>query len=194
MATSKVVSINRQEDVIEGLLSNNQSVIRQLYVKNYPKIEALILKNNGNTQDAKDIYQEAFIALWKKVRSQSFELKNESAVDGFLYQVSKNKWMDHLRSAGYKKNVSYDLLTESGVEKIPEGVLDTAQEENKKLKQVLEAYKHLGYECKALLKKFYYEKQSMNDIASELLLDPASCRNKKYRCMQKLRELTLKNQ
>ena len=55
------------------------------------------------------------------------------------------------------------------------------------------AFKNLGEACKSLLSKFYFEKKSMNVIAKELALDSASTRNKKYRCMQKLREIALKN-
>jgi len=55
----------------------------------------------------------------------------------------------------------------------------------------MHAFKGLGAPCKDLLMKFYFEKKSMKDIAEELQLDAASTRNKKYRCMQKLRELAL---
>jgi len=55
----------------------------------------------------------------------------------------------------------------------------------------MEAFEGLGDACKTLLTKFYFEKKSMKEIAHELQLDAASTRNKKYRCMQTLRELAL---
>jgi RNA polymerase sigma factor (sigma-70 family) len=60
-----------------------------------------------------------------------------------------------------------------------------------KLEQARNAFKQLGASCKELLSKFYFEKMSLNEIASLLDLDAASARNKKYRCMQKLRGLAL---
>ena len=68
---------------------------------------------------------------------------------------------------------------------------DDILKENR-LQGVMQAFKDLGLPCKDLLTKFYFEKKSMNTIAEELQLDAASTRNKKYRCMQKLRELALK--
>jgi DNA-directed RNA polymerase specialized sigma24 family protein len=37
-------------------------------------VQALVLKNNGSADDAKDIFQEAMIVLFEKVRSGSLEL------------------------------------------------------------------------------------------------------------------------
>jgi len=185
------MGVSDQKRIIHALLNNDEKIIRMLYTKNYPKIEAMILKNNGNKEDAKDIYQEAFIALWKRVRQDNFEIKNESAMDGFIYRVAKNKWMDQLRSAGYKKNVSYDQLAEDGYESVADENTNQDDSNQNKLATAMHAFKNLGDECKNLLLKFYFEKKSMNEIAKELKLDSASTRNKKYRCMKKLKELAL---
>ena len=61
----------------------------------------------------------------------------------------------------------------------------------KRLLNGMKAFGNLGDSCKVLLMKFYFEKKSMNTIAEELDLDAASARNKKYRCMQKLRAIAL---
>ena len=55
----------------------------------------------------------------------------------------------------------------------------------------MEAFKNLGQPCKQLLTTFYFDKKSLRDIAVELSLDEASVRNKKYRCMEKLRNQVL---
>jgi len=64
----------------------------------------------------------------------------------------------------------------------------------KRLQDVMYAFGNLGATCKSLLTKFYFEKKSMNTIAVELQLHPSSTRNKKYRCMQKLKTLVLKSE
>ena len=53
------------------------------------------------------------------------------------------------------------------------------------------AFSTLGEACQELLVKFYFEKQSMTEIAESLNLDAASTRNKKYRCMERLRKKAL---
>ena len=69
--------------------------------------------------------------------------------------------------------------------------MEDYMEEDNKLKATMGAFAKLGSECKELLTKFYFEKASLRDIASELSLGEASARNKKYRCIQKLREIAL---
>ena len=176
---------------VEAIKFNDESALRTLYKNNYFKIETLILKNNGTVEQAKDIYQEAFIAVWKNVKQNKFSPENETAINGYLYTIAKNKWMDYLRSPAYKKRVSYDTV------KIAEPVyshsekLDNAEVFDKKLSVAMEAFEVLEEACKSLLIKFYFEKKSMREIAIELQLDAASARNKKYRCMQTLRGLAL---
>ncbi len=181
-------------EIVHAINAIDEKALKTLYVDNFQKIETLILKNSGTKEQAKDIYQEAFIAVWKNVKNNKFLPKNETAINGYLYTIAKNKWMDYLRSPAYKKQVSYD--TDKMAEPIhsPESIKSDTDDHDKKLSLAMEAFEELGESCKNLLTKFYFEKKSMKEIAIELQLDAASTRNKKYRCMQTLRELTLEMQ
>ncbi len=179
-------------ELVEAIKKNDTQVLKQLYVSNYPKIELLILKNSGSKDDAKDIYQEAFLAVWQNIKQNRFIPKNESSINGYLYTIAKNKWLDTLRSKGYKKTLVTSRLYHFEIkDEENNGINDDILKDNR-LQDVIQAFTHLGEACKNLLSKFYFEKKSMNLIAQELELDPASTRNKKYRCMKKLRELALK--
>ena len=178
--------------LINAVKLNDETVLKTLYQENYPKIENLILQNNGSRDHAKDIFQEAFITVWKNVKQDKFTPQNESSLNGYLYTIAKNKWMDHLRSKDYKK--TFRSLKEERIE-ASDGFLEKINDDKLKeerLKIGMQAFSDLADSCKVLLTKFYFEKKSMKTIAAELELDAASTRNKKYRCMQKLRELALK--
>ncbi|MCX7550802.1 RNA polymerase sigma factor [Xanthomarina sp. F2636L] len=179
--------------IIELIKINDEGVLKTLYQSNFYKIEAFVLKNSGTTEHAKDIFQEAFIAVWKNVKTNKFQPQNNHSLNGYLYTISKNKWMDYLRSKHHKKTVVTSKLNHfqiSNTDSLDKH--DDILKENR-LQDIMEAFKNLGLPCKNLLTKFYFEKKSMNTIAEELQLDAASTRNKKYRCMQKLRELALKD-
>lgn len=177
--------------IVEALTFNDEKILKDLYILNYQKIESLVLKNSGTKEQAKDIYQEAFIAVWKNVKAGRFIPENNTAINGYLYTIAKNKWMDYLGSSTYKKTISYDqLIKESDVE-VPENSVMDESDHEQKLSLAMNAFKKMDDGCKSLLTKFYFEKKSMKEIAEELSLDPASTRNKKYRCMQSLRDLTL---
>ena len=178
--------------IIELIKNNDERVLKSLYQSNFHKVEAFVLKNSGTKEHAKDVYQEAFITVWNNVKTNQFTPQNNHSLNGYLYTISKNKWMDHLRSKHYKKTVVASKLNHFEISnKETQESHDDILKENR-LQGVMQAFKDLGLPCKDLLTKFYFEKKSMNTIAEELQLDAASTRNKKYRCMQKLRELALK--
>lgn len=175
--------------IVNAINANNEKALKALYVDNYHKIETLVLKNSGTKEQAKDIYQEAFITVWKNVKNNKFLPENETSINGYLYTIAKNKWMDYLRSPAYKKRVSYHAIHETIP---PTPIAENSSEsfdQDEKLTIAMKAFECLGEACKNLLTKFYFEKKSMKEIAIELQLDAASTRNKKYRCMQTLREM-----
>lgn len=186
-----VYKIDSQLQLIDAIKANNSAVLKQLYTNNYYKIEALVLKNNGTKEHAKDVYQEAFISVWTNVKNDSFVPHNETALQGYLYQVARNKWMDVLRSSRFKKTklIQHEL---SILDRSIEQHDDEEQEFFKqKLQQTMEAFKNLGNPCKQLLTAFYFEKASLREIAHKLKIEENTARTKKYRCMEKLRELAL---
>lgn len=187
-------NIDSQLQLLDAIKANNSVVLKQLYIANYYKIEALVLKNNGSKEHAKDVYQDAFIAVWKNVKNDQFIPENETALQGYLYQIAKNKWMDILRSPSFKKtktiqhelNVLDKNIDQNGHEKNEE-----QEFYRKRLEQTMEAFKNLGAPCKELLTAFYFDKASLRDIADKLKIEENSVRTKKYRCMEKLRQLAL---
>lgn len=187
----EVQTVNSQIELVNAIKSNNSIALKSLYNSNYYKIESLVLKNSGTKEHAKDIYQEAFISVWNNIKNDSFVPKNETALQGYLFQIAKNKWMDVLRSSQFRKtHLIQNEMT--FVNKIDDGVNEEEQEIFKqKLRQTMDAFKALGSPCKELLKTFYFEKKSLRDIADELQIEENTARNKKYRCMEKLREMVL---
>jgi RNA polymerase sigma factor (sigma-70 family) len=179
--------------VVEALKRNDTKTLNRLYSNNYWKIESLVLKNNGTKAHAKDIFQEAFLAVWLNVKQGQFKPLNESSINAYLYTVAKNKWMDVLRSKGYRKTIVESRMSHFEIKDEEDQGINDKILKDKQLGHVMMAFKSLGEACRVLLRKFYFEKKSMKNIADDLQLDAASTRNKKYRCMQKLRQIALNN-
>jgi len=186
-------TLSSNNSFLEAVKNNNPQVLKNLYVSNYPKIEIFVLRNSGSKDQAKDIYQDAFLAVWQNIKQDKFVPQTESSINGYIYTIAKNKWLDVLRSQGYKKTIVTSQLGHFEIKDEENNDIDDDILKDKRLEDVMLAFKNLGDACKSLLRMFYFEKKSMNLIAEELALDSASTRNKKYRCMQKLREIALKN-
>lgn len=169
-----------QEEIIAGIRENNSEVLKWLYQSQYPKVEQYVLANRGNSDHAKDIFQEAFVAVWKKLKSGDFIPHNGTAVTGFLYQIAKNKWLDTVKSSKHKNTVPLEIYH------------DVKEEENEgrefKFNQIEASFRKLGANCKELLTRFYFEKQPLAKIALAFDWTEATARNNKYRCIQRLKE------
>lgn len=168
---------------IEAIKANDEQALELLYTANFKSVERYILDNSGSADEAKDIYQEAFVAVWRNVQLGSVVVKEGSSLNGYLFQVAKYKWLDHLRTARVKRTVP---LQESHEEQYDNG--EPGNEDREKLERVKEGFGQLGEKCRNLLEAFYYRKYSIRKIADLFKWTEATAKNNKYRCLEKLRE------
>lgn len=176
-------SIN-QPTLLSAIRNNDEKALKTLYQNNYRKVERYVLENSGTTNEAKDIFQEAFIALWRNIQLDRFQPHNGTSLDAYLFSIARNKWLDYLRNV--KRSPIVPMTNESnGIENIHE----LTEIESRSLKNINESLKLLGDVCKEVLRRFYYQRQSMKTIAEEMDWTEATARNNKYRCLQQLRKL-----
>lgn len=183
MVQTSFVRNRKSLDQVISIRENDENALKELYQNNYSKIESFILNNNGTEEQAKDIFQDAFIAVWRNLQLDRFHPENETAIDGYLYQIAKNKWMDHLRSGYHKKIVPMNETIHQ------ENEQEVYEEENEYLIAVRKHFKDLGENCQLVLTKFYFGNEPLKKIAETMGWTEATARNNKYRCIQKLREL-----
>ncbi|OOG70618.1 RNA polymerase sigma factor [Algoriphagus sp. A40] len=174
-----------QEKLIEAIRQNDENVLKWIYQKYYPKIQQMVLANSGNMEQVKDLYQEAFLSFWTNVKSGKFQPENESALAGYIYQIAKNKWMDMVRSVAFKRTVHPDSL--------PDFIQEEQEDKEVYIVQIEGAFARLGENCKELLTRFYYQKQSLVVLSDFFGWTEATTKNNKYRCMEKLR-ISLKSE
>ncbi len=166
------------------LKANDEQTLKALYTANYAKTEKYILNNNGSADDAKDIYQEAFIAVWRGIQSGKISFQGIDKLQGYLFRVAQYKWLDHLRKNKKQKTSS---LAETDIAEEP--ILQPDKEEEEYLQKVKTNYSAMGEPCKEVLYRFYFLKQPMNEIAAFFSWTEATAKNNKYRCLQRLRSM-----
>lgn len=177
---------NNFHEIALAFKNNEEHVLKKLYQEHYKMVEQYILQNSGDKDDAKDIYQEAFVAVWRNIQLDKFVPQHSNSLGAYIFQVSKNKWISHLRSVKNKNSVALDTGTETIAE-------ETSEEAVNDIEKVAGYFKQLGEQCKEVLSRFYYNKESMKAIAARFNWTEATAKNNKYRCLEKLRSL-LKNQ
>lgn len=176
-----------EQNRLTAIRENDEVVMKAFYRENYPKVETYVLNNSGTSDEAKDIYQEAFIAMWRNIQLGRFKQHAGTSLEGYLYQVAKYKWLDHLRTA--KRRQVVPLAAETNGFKMPE----LSENEQELLMLITTKMKLLGEMCREVLDRFYYQKQSMRTISEAMNWTEATAKNNKYRCLQRLRELLKSN-
>jgi RNA polymerase sigma factor (sigma-70 family) len=157
--------------------------LKQLYTEVFPTIKSYIQKNNGSEEDAADIFQDAMIVFYEKVRLSEFQLS--SSIRTYLYSVCKHLWLNKLRA---QKNI-ISLSNEnnfSTVEPLMSAVMNS-RERNDYLMNLLNA---LGNDCKKILILYYYDRLKMKKIAELMnFANDQVAKNKKSSCMKKLKSI-----
>jgi RNA polymerase sigma-70 factor (ECF subfamily) len=180
-----------QTQLMDAIKANDEHTLKLIYKDNFYKTQQYILNNSGSVDEAKDIFQEAFVTVWENIQDNKFVPQNTSALNGYLYTVAKNKWLNHLNSVRFKKTKSYDTNKHT-IDTETVDVKNNTFEKEKDVNTVTNAFNRLGEACKKLLEAFYYENKSLRDIAKIFEITEASARNKKYRCTEQLRALVVK--
>ena len=191
MLSDSFKNYTNSSDKVKAIKENDEGMLKLFYQANYPKVETYVLNNSGTTDEAKDIYQEAFIAVWRNIKLDRFSPHNSISLEGYLYQVAKNKWLDHLRIIKRKKMLPLVDITDGPNEM--EEALSLSKREQQQLNSIQINLKLVGKNCREILDRFYYQKQSIETISKAMNWTNATAKNNKYRCLQRLRELSKTN-
>ena len=175
--------INEQK-LLEGLALNDRKAIETIYRQHYNMVQSLILSNSGYPDDAKDVFQEAMIVLYEKVRSGSFELNCQ--LKTYLYSVCRRLWLKRLNQL-QKTFPEVDSLEET----IPvEEELELHEKRNLDFLIMERSMKNLGEPCRSLLEAYYLQKKNMTEIAGDFGYTNAdNAKNQKYKCLMRLKKL-----
>ncbi|MDW8297269.1 MAG: sigma-70 family RNA polymerase sigma factor, partial [Raineya sp.] len=173
-----------EADIISALRQGDSKALEIIYKQHYPAILHFIIQNNGTDQDAKDLYQEAIIILYEKVRQEHFLLTCQ--IKTFLYSVCRRLWLKRLREKGKYFGKLEDFESFLPLEDDELGL----EENENKLGAMAAAMEQLGEPCRTLLKDFYVQGLTMQDIAEKMGYTNAdNAKNQKYKCLVRLKKL-----
>ena len=177
-------NIDQDKHLLEGLAKNDHTVIEAIYRDNYPMVQALILNNSGNSDEARDIFQEAMIVVYEKAVSGSLEL--HCLLKTYLYSVCRRLWLKRLQQLQ-----RYGSLIENVEETITvDEDLDMHEKHNADFLMMENAMSKIGEPCKSLLDAYYLQKKNMQEIAVDFGYTNAdNAKTQKYKCLVRLKKL-----
>jgi len=158
--------------------AEREQLFMTLYKKAFPAVAKYVNKMGGSFDEAKDVFQDALVIYYEKLVANSILLQtNEQA---YLLGIAKHLWARKFREDMHCTPLDTNLEDEGFVEQ------DDMQPSAGKLMHYLET---AGQKCMEILKAFYYDNLSVNQIAG--LFGYSGVRSatvQKYKCMEKVRE------
>lgn len=184
---TRVVMNYSDQELIETLKTERVSsrVIQYLYRAYFSFLSTYIKQNQGNEQDAEDVFQEVIVTFIEIVKAGKF--RGDSSIKTFLYTLNRFTWLNELKKrnrAALRETVYYKDTDEDDKD------ISHLIVEQEAKNAVMLMMDKLGDVCKQILVAYYYNDLPMKEILplvgfqSEQVL-----RNKKYKCLKSLGQM-----
>jgi RNA polymerase sigma factor (sigma-70 family) len=166
------------EAILKGLKSNDNEVLNFIYRKYFPEIRFFVIKNSGSDEDAQDVFQEAIIIIYKKLRDGVLDLT--CSFKTYLYSVCRIVWLKQLE----KRKIKKDGFSDNQVfVDLQEGV-DEMAEEQERYKLYQKHFQTLHVDCQTILKLFL-EKVPLKEIANRMNINSEKyLKKRKFQCKE----------
>ena len=167
-------------DFINGIKNRDNNILKLIYKEHFSLIKSFIIKNSGTIEDARDVFQEAIIVIYRYTRKDDFEIN--CAFDTFLYSICRTIWLNNLRNKKIRAGKLDDIK-----EFIIFSATDDEQiEESVEYRLYQKHFQELGDECKKLLQLFY-DKVPYKEIAKRMNYKSIGLvKKKKFKCKEYL--------
>ena len=176
-------------EIISGILHDSTLTLNQLYKSFFPMILQLVLNNNGNEDDAKDIFQESIIILYDKVKAGKFELS--SKLKTFIYSVCRRLW---LKKLNHKSRNTLNIRDFEDFIPIEED-LEQHEKKDQLFQNMEESLSQLGQPCRTIIEDYYIQNRSMQEISDKFGYTNAdNAKTQKYKCLQRLKKIFFQKQ
>lgn len=158
-----------------------EHALRTIYRTCYPTVSGYVLRNSGSSDDARDVFQDGVIVLYRNVKQGKFN--GESALSTYLFSICRFLWLKVLRTKG---RAPLEPMADDAAFEAPLGSLL----DDERRGAVLALMDRLGEACRHILLLSFYEELDMREIAARTgFKDEQNARNKKFKCLRALKEL-----
>ncbi len=176
------------EDIVRKYYNRYQSEFIRKLTEQYPRLTLF---------DAENLYQEAFLAIHENL--QEGRIRENTSWGSYIMTIGLNLANKEMRKLGRTDSIDGDDDDDddnstSYATRSAESILTTLPEEDTPLYQDQQAQSLLGEElahtpepCCSIIRLYYYEKLSMDEIAQKMnYRNSNTVKTKKSQCMKDL--------
>jgi len=181
-----------KEEIIRGLRYRNNDVYKFLYSNIYPMVYKYIKENDGSDDDAKDVFQESLIILYRRACKPNFHAT--FSLKAFIFKTSKNLWFQKRRLTDSEFK-SLSIIEERKVDYASKDDIEIKEEEileSLKVSLLQKYFRKLDLFCQRLLQLFY-QGDSHETISKKMNIGYDVSRSRKKECMKRLVKMIQKD-
>lgn len=168
-------------EIINGIERNDSAILEYLYNDCFRTIRYLVISNSGSEEDAKDVFQESLVVLYRKIKETKLELS--SSLVTFVYSIARLIWLKELHNRSKRGIELKDTLDELIHQ--DQGIIDII-ERNERLRLYREKFEELSEDCKRILQMFM-NNISIKDITGIMgYSSEQHTKNRRFRCKKSL--------
>jgi DNA-directed RNA polymerase specialized sigma24 family protein len=171
-----VTLFQKQSPATEAPLT--EEFFEDLYKKMFPAVARFVRSQNGTFEDARDIFHDALVIFYEKSLDEKAGI--QLSPEAYVFGIFRHLWIRKFKEA--RQTV---FLTEE------EDKIDIPADyfPHPRTAKILRLLQLAGERCLALLKSFYYEKRSLEDISRAFAFSGVrSATVQKFKCLQKMRD------
>ena len=163
---------------IKGIKNRDNKILQVIYKEHFSLIKSFVIKNNGTVDDARDVFQEAIIVIFRYAKRDDFKIN--CSFETFLYSISRTIWLNNLRNKKIRIGKLDDIR-----EFITFNASENEQiEESAEFKLYQKHFLKLSDECQQLMRMFY-DKVPYKEIAKKMNYKSIGIvKKKKFKCKE----------
>ncbi len=81
--------MHKEDPFIKGFLGGESDILRKIYIESFPIVLRYIVKRNGSKVEAEDIFQNALVTLFVKLKNKELQVQS---FEKYLFTICKNLW------------------------------------------------------------------------------------------------------
>jgi RNA polymerase sigma factor (sigma-70 family) len=173
---------------IVALCKGESKLISEIYGKYSREVQIWVTRNNGDADDAQDLFQDSLMAIYDRYCGRDFQLS--VSFGALLMAICRRKWFDRISQKKREEGVR-NSEAERYTEETPEWeAAEEAVLQQKRQECLSRVFELLSEQCRNLLSLIAEGQKPVEDIARQLGLTNANALyQSKHRCTARWRSL-----
>jgi len=167
------------KNIIQGILEHDSRIIQNACNECFPLVERMVLNTGGDLAQAKDIFQDGWVIIYRKVKSGELQLTCQFST--YLYAVCKKLWYSEK-----KKKLTRMKPIEDVIDYVEENDPILSMEEDKSKQLFYRHFTQLSSDCQKIL-ILHFNKTPIDEIQKIMNYQNSHyTMDRKYRCKKSL--------